>query len=332
MNNDALGSHHTGNSSRPDVPELSIVIPCKNESASLATLFGRLLPVLDSLSISYEVICVNDGSTDSTLDDLLRWSRQNPAIVVIDLSRSFGKEAALTAGIDHTSGMAVIPIDADLQDPPEIIPEMVAAWRAGAEIVLARRTNRDTDSTLKRLTAKWFYRMHNAISHTQLPENVGDFRLINRQALDAILQLRERHRFMKGLFAWVGFKQVEVGYVREPRKHGKSQFSGWRLWNFALEGFTSFSTVPLRLWTYLGLFVSSGAFLYGSWTIVRTLVFGVAVPGYASLITLVLFFGGLNLLGLGVIGEYLGRVFTETKQRPLYVMRSIHRPGADPQN
>jgi glycosyltransferase involved in cell wall biosynthesis len=246
-------------------------------------------------------------------------------MTVIDLSRSFGKEAALTAGLDYARGDAVIPMDADLQDPPELIPDMVASWKGGAEIVLARRLNRDSDSTLKRFTAKWFYRMHNAISHTRIPENVGDFRLINRQALDAIMQLRERHRFMKGLFAWVGFRQVEIGYVRPIRAEGRSQFSGWRLWNFAIEGFTSFSTLPLRLWTYIGFLVATVAFAYGCWTIVRTLIFGIAVPGYASLVTLVLFFGGLNLFGLGVIGEYLGRVFTETKQRPLYVMRSVYR-------
>jgi len=311
------------------LPELSIVVPCRNEAATVETLFARLLPVLDGLRLPYEVVCVNDGSDDSTLPALLTWANRMPTITVIDLSRAFGKEAALTAGLEHARGQAVIPMDADLQDPPELIPDMVAAWRAGAEIVLARRINRDSDSTLKRFTAKWFYRMHNAISHTQIPENVGDFRIINRQALNAILQLRERHRFMKGLFAWVGFRQVEIGYVRPTRSAGQTHFSGWRLWNFALEGFTSFSTLPLRLWTYVGFAVAAAAFLYGAWTIVRTLIFGIAVPGYASLVTLVLFFGGLNLLGLGVIGEYLGRVFTETKQRPLYVARSVYRQSGD---
>lgn len=306
-------------------PELSVIIPCKNEALVLDKLFTRLLPILDRLDLPYEVICINDGSDDDTLKGLLEWARKGPRIVVIDLSRSFGKEAALTAGIDHARGAAVIPMDADLQDPPELIPEMIGAWRSGAEIVLARRTNRESDSVLKRLTAKLFYRVHNAISNTPVPENVGDFRLINRQALDAIMQLRERHRFMKGLFAWVGFRQVEIGYVRPPRAGGQTQFSGRRLWNLAMEGFTSFTTLPLRIWTYIGLTISSSAFIYGAWTIARTLIFGIAVPGYASLLTLVLFFGGLNLLGLGIIGEYLGRVFMETKQRPLYVVRSVSR-------
>jgi len=266
-------------------------------------------------------VCVNDGSKDDTLQKLIAVSRMDERVRVIDLTRNFGKEAALTAGIDEALGDAVIPIDADLQDPPELIPTLVAHWQKGAEVVLAQRASRACDTFLKRVTAAAYYRVHNTLSDLKLPENVGDFRLMDRAVVNALKQLPERHRFMKGLFAWVGFNTVIVPYEREARSAGQSKFSGWRLWNFALEGITSFSTWPLRSWTYIGLAIASLAFVYGSYIIARTMVLGVDVPGYASLLSLLLFFGGLQLIGLGVVGEYIGRIYDEAKGRPIYLVK-----------
>jgi glycosyltransferase involved in cell wall biosynthesis len=244
---------------------------------------------------------------------------------VIDLSRNFGKEAALTAGLDAARGDAVIPIDVDLQDNPALITKLVEEWKRGFEVVLAKRADRRTDSFAKRLTAFLFYRLHNSISSEPvLPENVGDFRLMDRKVVEAIKQLPERRRFMKGIFAWVGFRSTTVEYVRDSRFVGKSRFTGWKLWNFALEGITSFSTAPLRIWTYLGLAVASLAFVYAGFIIMRTVIHGIDVPGYASLLAVTLFLGGIQLIGLGVLGEYLGRVYSEAKQRPIYIVRESY--------
>jgi glycosyltransferase involved in cell wall biosynthesis len=247
-----------------------------------------------------------------------------PHVRIVDLSRNFGKEAALTAGIDAAVGDAVIPIDADLQDSPELIARLVQEWKRGFEVVLAKRADRRTDSLAKRLTACWFYRVHNHICDPQLPENVGDFRLMDRKVVDAIKRLPERRRFMKGIFAWVGFRSTTVEYVRDPRSAGSSRFTGWKLWNLALEGITSFSTAPLRIWTYLGLAVASLAFAYAALIVVRTAIYGIDVPGYASLLAVTLFLGGIQLIGLGVLGEYLGRVYSEAKQRPVYIVRDCY--------
>ncbi|QYY30841.1 glycosyltransferase family 2 protein [Cupriavidus pinatubonensis] len=306
-----------------DEPKLiSLVVPCYNEAEVLEAFFARVVPILEAVAGSrFEIVCVNDGSTDDTLGVLLRAASGDGRLRVIDLTRNFGKEAALTAGIDEAHGDAVIPIDADLQDPPELIPTLVTHWREGAEVVLAQRVSRNTDTLLKRITANAYYRVHNCLSDLKLPENVGDFRLIDRAVVNALKLLPERHRFMKGLFAWVGFSIVIVPYEREARSAGESKFSGWRLWNLALEGITSFSTLPLRSWTYLGCVIASLAFLYGMYIVVRTMILGVDVPGYASLLSLLLFFGGLQLIGLGVVGEYVGRIYDESKGRPIYLVR-----------
>ncbi|HWW05536.1 glycosyltransferase family 2 protein [Collimonas sp.] len=313
-----------------DQPLLSLVVPFYNESSAVAHFFQRITPVLAALdTLSYEIVCINDGSADDTLAQLIAIAERDNRVRVIDLSRNFGKEAALTAGLNEALGDAVIPIDADLQDPPELIPRLIEQWRNGYEVVLARRVNRDSDSFLKRKTAQLFYRLYNAVSDIKLPDNVGDFRLIDRQVLEALKQLPENRRFMKGLFAWVGFKTATVEYVREARSAGESKFSGWRLWNFALEGITSFSTVPLRWWTYCGSAISLFAFIYGLVTIIKTLIRGIDMPGYASILTVVLFLGGIQLIGIGVLGEYLGRTYLESKGRPVYLIRRRYQKTED---
>lgn len=302
---------------------VSLACPFYNEGGAVPLFFARVLPVLEQLGLPFEVVCVNDGSRDSTLEELLRAREADPRIVVVDLSRNFGKEAALTAAIDHARGDAVIPIDADLQDPPELIAQMVSRWLEGYEVVAARRANRDSDTPLKRLTAAWFYRLHNSIADIEVPANVGDFRLMDRRVVQALKQLPERRRYMKGLFAWVGFRTAVVEYTRAARACGEAKLSGWRLWTLALEGITSFSTLPLRLWSYVGTAIASCAFLYGSFIVLRTLLLGRDVPGYASLLTVILFLGGVQLIGIGVLGEYIGRIYSETKQRPVYVVRDV---------
>jgi polyisoprenyl-phosphate glycosyltransferase len=303
-------------------PLISLVVPFYNECAAVDAFFAHIVPVLEAIkSIRFEIVCINDGSSDGTLEKLVAASARDARVRVVDLTRNFGKEAALTAGLDEASGDAVIPMDADLQDPPSLIPVMIDHWLDGAEMVAAKRTNRACDTFAKRTAAALYYRVHNALSDVKLPENVGDFRLMDRVVVNALKSLPERRRFMKGLFAWVGFRTVIIEYQREPRCAGKSKFSGWRLWNFALEGITSFSTVPLRSWTYIGLAIALLAFCYGGLIVGRTLLFGNPVPGYASLISILLFMGGIELIGIGVIGEYIGRIYHETKARPVYLVR-----------
>lgn len=303
---------------------LSIICPFYNEQDAVDAFFERLMPVLEGAGEDCEIVCINDGSQDETLARLLEAQRRYPDVRVVDLSRNYGKEAALTAGIDVARGDAVIPIDADLQDPPEVILHLLDKWREGYDVVLAKRTDRDSDSWLKRTTALLFYRLHNRIADVPIPENVGDFRLMDRMVVDAVRQLPERRRFMKGIFSWVGFRTAVVEYVRQPRSAGQSKFNGWRLWNFALEGLTAFSTLPLRVWSYLGVLVAGCAFVFGSFIVFRTLIYGIDIPGYASLLTVILFLGGIQLIGLGIIGEYLGRVYSEAKQRPVYLVRKIY--------
>ena len=302
-------------------PDISLVCPCYNEEEAVSAFVERVVPILESLGLTYELVFVNDGSTDRTLEKLLDLKRTHSFVRVIDLARNFGKEAALTAGIDASRGKAVVPMDADLQDPPELLPEMVGKWREGYEVVLARRVRRDGDAFLKRLTARWFYRLHNAISDIELPENVGDFRLLDRVAVEALKRLPENQRFMKGLFAWVGFRTATVDYERPARAVGRTKFNVWALWKLAVEGITSFSSAPLRVWLYVGVLIACLSFLYGAWIVFKTLAFGRDVPGYASLITVVLFLGGVQLMGLGVLGEYIGRIYQEAKRRPVYVVR-----------
>ncbi|VVE49485.1 bactoprenol glucosyl transferase [Pandoraea horticolens] len=304
------------------IKRLSLVVPCFNESESLDAFFGTVVPILEAVpDTRFEIVCVNDGSTDDTLGRLISHRRRDARIRVLDLTRNFGKEAALTAGIDEARGDAVIPMDVDLQDPPQLIPRMVELWRDGAEVVLAQRSSRVCDSWAKRVAAGLYYRVHNRLSDVKLPENVGDYRLMDRRVVDALKRLPERHRFMKGLFAWVGYRTAVLRYERQPRCAGQSKFSGWRLWNFALEGITSFSSLPLRCWTYIGLSIAFVAFLYGSFIVGRTLVLGIDVPGYASLLSALLFLGGLQLVGIGVVGEYVGRIYDEAKGRPVYLLR-----------
>ena len=317
-----------GDTDQPHRQLISLVVPFHNEAAVTEAFFDAVVPVLQSIpEADYEIVCINDGSTDATLDKLIAACEANPNVRVIDLSRNFGKEAALTAGIDEAAGDAVIPFDADLQDPPEVIPQMVARWREGYDVVLAKRAERHTDTYAKRGTAALFYRVHNAISETEIPENAGDFRLMSRQVVDSLKQLPENRRFMKGLFAWVGFRATQVEYVRRPRAAGETKFSGWKLWNFAIEGLTSFGTLPLRIWTYLGGATACFAIVYAAYLILRTEFRGVDVPGYASIITAVLFLGGVQLVGIGVIGEYVGRIYMEAKRRPVYIIRRTYGRG-----
>ena len=310
---------------------LSLVVPFYNEGPSVLAFHDAIIPCREAIpDTDWEIMCVDDGSTDATLERLIALADADPRFRILELSRHFGKEAALTAGIDAACGEAVIPIDADLQDPPELIARMIAAWRAGAEAVLARRSDRSADRVLKRKTASWFYHLHNRVSQTKIPENVGDFRLMDRAVVAALKQLPERQRFMKGLFAWVGFRTVTIDYARAPRRVGVSKFPGWALWNFALEGFTSFSTAPLKIWTYLGAIGAVGSFVYALFTVLHTLIYGISVPGYASLLVVVLFLGSVQLISIGLLGEYIGRIYLETKQRPTYLVRKTYggRDGA----
>lgn len=303
-------------------PLVSIVTPFYNEGEGVNHFYQVMSLTMEKLpDFDFEIVCVDDGSQDNTLEQLIAISKTDPRVTVLEFSRNFGKEPAMTAGIDAASGDCVIPIDADLQDPPALIGQMLQRWQEGAEVVLAKRIDRSTDTYAKRTSALMFYRLHNALSHLQIPENVGDYRLMDRVVVDALKQLPERQRFMKGLFAWVGFKTATVEYTRDARLIGDSKFSGWKLWNFAIEGITSFSLVPLKIWVYIGGLGAVFAILYASFIVIRTMIFGIDVPGYASLLVVMLFFGSLQLISLGVIGEYIGRIYFESKQRPLYLIR-----------
>lgn len=310
-------------------PTLSVVVPAYNEEDVLPEFHRRLGAVLDTLAVDVEIVYVNDGSTDATLALLAGLHQRDPRVVVVDLSRNFGKEVAMTAGLDFADGDAVIVIDADLQDPPELIPEMMREWQAGHDVVLMRRRSRASETWLKKATARGFYRAIGRIGTIDIPEDVGDFRLLSRRAVAALRRFPERSRFMKGLFAWIGFPCREVMYDRDGRFAGETKWNYWRLWNFAIEGITSFSAVPLKAASYVGLVTSLAAFVYAVYVVVKTLLFGDPVPGYPTLVTLVLFLGGLQLLALGVIGEYLARMFVEVKQRPLYLVAQ-HLPRPDP--
>jgi glycosyltransferase involved in cell wall biosynthesis len=312
---------------KPDIRLLSVVVPVFNEEAVIEEFNRRILAVLRELPFASELVYVNDGSADGTAGILRSLARQSGHVALIDLSRNFGKEAAMTAGLDHASGDAVVIIDADLQDPPELIPELVRMYGTGEyDVIYAQRKSRSGDPLLKKASAHLFYRVIGRLTGFRIPRDTGDFRLMGRQAVDALRTLREHHRFMKGLFAWIGFRQGALVYDRDPRFAGASKFNYWRLWNFSLEGITSFTTAPLKVASYVGLVTFVGAALYGIGIIVSTIVLGNPVPGYPSLLVVVLFLGGLQLLTLGMMGEYLGRVFNETKQRPLYFVRE-HIPA-----
>ncbi|WP_250461792.1 glycosyltransferase family 2 protein [Microbulbifer litoralis] len=302
--------------------KLSLVVPVYNEEDSIQLFYSSVRNAASLSEHTVEIVLVDDGSTDSTLPIAASIADRDPLVVLLSLSRNFGKEAALFAGIDHASGDAIIPMDVDLQDPIEVIPQLVEKWLDGADVVLAKRTDRSSDGYLKRRSADFFYRINNLVSETKIESNVGDFRLMSRQVVDAIRQLPERKLFMKGILSWVGYKTEIVEYTRAERAAGTTKFNGWKLWNLALEGITSFSTVPLRIWSYIGLFIAFMSLAYALWMVIDKLLWGNPVPGYPSLITAILFLGGVQLIGIGVIGEYIGRIYMETKARPRYLVRN----------
>lgn len=305
--------------------KISLVSPFYNEEKGVQAFFNRINEVFAPLADRYdlEVIAINDGSRDQTYEELVKAKANNDYLTVVDLSRNFGKEAAISAGLDFATGDAVIPIDSDLQHPPEVIIELIEKWEEGAEVVLAKRVDRETDRPIQKLTANYFYKLHNRISDIDIPADVGDFRLMDRKVVEALKTLPETRRFMKGLFAWVGFRTTTVEYKVAPREHGTTSFNTWKLWNFALEGITSFSSAPLRVWTYLGCAVSALSFVYAAYLLIKTLLFGADAPGYASIMITVLFASGVQLIGIGVLGEYVGRIFAESKKRPVYIVRDV---------
>ncbi len=309
-------------------PALTIIVPAYNEQEVLPIFHERLSAALASCDIAWDVLYVNDGSSDATLSTMLGLQLKDRRVAVLNLSRNFGKEIALTAGLDHARATdAVVVIDADLQDPPEVIPELIAAWRKGFDIAYAQRNTRAGETWMKKATAAAFYRVMQRLGgKVQLPPDTGDFRLMSRRALDALLQLREQHRFMKGLFAWIGFPSIAVPYDRAPRAAGTTKWNYWKLWNFSLEGITSFTVAPLKIATYVGLLTAIAALIYLVQLIIRTVFFGNPVAGYPSLLAVVLFLGGIQMMMLGIIGEYLGRIFNETKGRPLYLVER-HLPS-----
>lgn len=305
--------------------KITLVSPFYNEEKGVQGFFNRINEVFALLADRYdlEVIAINDGSRDQTYLELIRAKADNDYLTVVDLSRNFGKEAAVSAGLDFATGDAVIPIDSDLQHPPEVVLELIKKWEEGAEVVLAKRVDRETDRLVQKWTASFFYKLHNRISEIDIPADVGDFRLMDRKVVEALKTLPETRRFMKGLFAWVGFRTTTVEYKVAPREHGTTSFNTWKLWNFALEGITSFSTAPLRVWTYLGGAVSALSFIYASYLLIKTVFFGADTPGYASIMITILFACGIQLIGIGVLGEYIGRIFAESKKRPVYIVRDV---------
>jgi glycosyltransferase involved in cell wall biosynthesis len=312
---------------RPADPLLSLVVPVFNEDESIDLFLDAVEPYLDSAGLRFEIVFVNDGSRDNTLAHLLDRSARDPRVKVVNLSRNFGKEAALTAGIDHAKGDILIPMDIDLQDPPDLFKPFIERWREGYDIVYGVRSTRDADTMAKRVSASWFYWAFNSMSPVRIPANVGDFRLVDRRAVEVLRRLPERNRFMKGLFAWVGFNAIGVPYERPARAAGASKFNLWRLWNFALDGVVSFSTVPLRVSFYGGVVIAVVAVLYALFILGRVLLFGVDTPGYASLLVVVLLMGAIQLVSIGIIGEYLGRLFLEVKGRPIYVVEGVYEKG-----
>ena len=314
----------------PSHRSLTVVVAAYNEQAALPLLHPRIRAALAGLDFETRVLYVDDGSRDDTWAVIDSLAAADPRAAGLKLSRNFGKELALTAGLDHADADAVVVIDADLQDPPELIPEFLAKWREGFDAVFGTREVREGETWLKKLTAHAFYRVMGKLSTTPIPSDTGDFRLLSRRAVEALRGLRERHRFMKGLFTWVGFRQVALPYRRDPRHAGVSKFNYWKLWNFALEGITSFSSAPLRIATYLGVATAFVAFAFGVWIVLKTLIWGDTVPGYPSLMVVILFLGGVQLMALGIIGEYLGRLYEESKARPLYLI-DRWRPARDGQ-
>jgi len=299
--------------------KISLVVPVFNEEDAIPIFYQSVRSELAQYEV--EIVFVNDGSSDGTESIINALAVSDQLLKPISFTRNFGKEPALFAGLEHATGDAVIPIDVDLQDPISVIPHLIFKWQAGADVVLAKRSDRASDSHMKRKTAEWFYRLHNKISSPKIEENVGDFRLMSRDTVENIKLMPERNLFMKGVLSWVGGRVEIVEYTRAERVAGTTKFNGWKLWNLALEGITSFSTFPLRVWTYLGLCVAGLSFMYGAWMIIDTLVWGNPVRGYPSILVSILFLGGIQLIGIGVLGEYIGRIYTESKGRPRYIIK-----------
>ena len=310
---------------RPDL--LSVVCPAYNEQETLVAFHKALTKTMRGLDQRFEVVFVNDGSADDTLRMMRALRGAHPNTTIVDLSRNFGKEVAITAGLDHAVGDAVVIIDADLQHPPQVIAQLIEGWREGYDVVYAQRAGRKEETWLRRMTAEAFYRLMNSVGRAPLPPNAGDFRLLSRKAADAVVSLREHHRFMKGVFAWVGFPARGVPYEARERAGGASTWNFWKLWNFSIEGLTGHTLAPLKISTYLGLAIAFLSFAYGFFVIVSTAIYGDPVPGFPTLATLILFLGGVQLTVLGIMGEYLGRIFNETKNRPLYFANSVQRAG-----
>lgn len=299
--------------------KISLVVPVFNEEDALPIFYQTVRRELSEYEV--EIVFINDGSKDNTESIITALAVSDPLVKPISFTRNFGKEPALFAGLEHAQGEAIIPIDVDLQDPIEVIPQLIMRWQMGADVVLAKRIDRTTDGHMKRKTAEWFYRLHNKISSPKIEENVGDFRLMSRETVEHIKLLPERNLFMKGILSWVGGRVEIVEYTRAERVAGNSKFNGWKLWNLALEGITSFSTFPLRMWTYIGFLVAGLSFIYGIWMIIDKLIWGNPVAGYASILVSILFLGGVQLIGIGVLGEYIGRIYIESKARPRYIIK-----------
>ena len=307
--------------------KISLVVPVYNEEAAVPLFYEAVRGYEFFKDKEVEIVFISDGSTDKTEEIVLSIAEKDSLVLPLFFMRNFGKEPALMAGLSYATGDAVIPIDVDLQDPIEVIEELVKKWTEGADVVLAKRVDRSTDSFLKRKTAAWFYKVQNFLSDLHIEENVGDFRLLDKKVVDEIKKLSERNLFMKGILSWVGGKVAIVPYVRAERSAGDSKFNFRKLWNLAMEGITSFSTALLRVWTYIGVMVASVAFFYGSYRIISKFVFGNDVPGYSSLMVAIVFLGGVQLIGIGILGEYIGRIYIETKRRPRYVLKHIDKKG-----
>ncbi|KIE05879.1 putative glycosyltransferase [Candidatus Jidaibacter acanthamoeba] len=309
---------------RQEVYKISIVIPCYNESQGIKEAYMSIMQTIGHLKKTYEIIFINDGSQDDTIEALNEIYLNHDHIKIIDLTRNFGKEAALTCGLDYASGDIIIPMDADFQDPPELIPSMISLWQQGYDVVLAKRNNREGESFIKKFTAKMFYKLFLKLSKTPLPENTGDFRLMDKKVVEKIKLLREKNRFMKGIFSWVGFKTATITFDRPKRKHGQTSWDYRKLFSFALDGIFSFSTLPLKIWLYIGVMISLFSLSYALFLVLRTIFYGIELPGYASIMVAILFMGGVQLISLGVIGEYIARVYKETKNRPIYLINEVY--------
>lgn len=301
--------------------KLSLVVPVFNEEDAIPFFYEKVRGFESLKDYDVEIVFINDGSRDNTEAIINTLALTDPLVVNLSFTRNFGKEPALFAGIEHSTGEIVIPIDVDLQDPIEVIPLLIEKWKSGANVVLAKRTDRSSDNAIKRKSAEWFYKIHNMISNPKIEDNVGDFRLLSREVVENIKLIQERNLFMKGVLSWVGGKIDIVEYTRDKRIAGSTKFNVWKLWNLAIEGVTSFSTLPLKIWTYIGLIISCLSITYGSWVVIKTLFFGNDVDGYPSLIVSILFIGGVQLIGIGVLGEYIGRIYIETKKRPRYLLK-----------